>query len=811
MAKIPTGLSLFVFVGDTPITLSTATWKNNVKVLYQLNTGRTGWINFKPNIDFPTVTQLEKDVFYIIDSYAEFELPGAQFAAGSTGEVAVTQNRLFENSRYVQRNGYFETDVFAYTQDITTATSVEVSFWNAASEVPCEIAVYENFGSGDVYKTTITSQTQGQNDKAVALSAGSKTVKMVVGGQQRPNVELPPAGTFLMGKKYNQSATPLLVFKKATLIIVIGNSISVGIGTGSPVRESLIIRLREQPEFANCDIVGVGCYGYRGWTRDISKYMADEVSRVAAIANGYQSVKIITELAINDYLFSGKTADEIATVYSSYITNVQAAVPNAIIHLQTPFLTRSDNATIDALRLALKNAATAKGITKILDGKTMDFTANNYSGDGLHPNADAVSTVIIPIWKQFLNGSVTAPIPVLAFSQPGSIAVGDADQTLTATSTNNVTPIQFSSSNPAVATIVNGKLHAVAAGTVTITASQAAGNGYAATSINRTVTITVNGNALEFVMIYDVTLVESSSYQSGSSGQSDAFSPYFLPAGVNGSISFAVTSGTTNGVLGLSTGNVREPSYGTFKAGVYGFAGKACYIKSGQTVDTTVPLVQGDILSIVINKSGGNANISYQKNGVEYGTHSMPDQDLYAKMNFLQPNLRINNVQQTGLTKASDLNFTMSNVIKETFTSNTYRATDFGGNAYSSLYLPIGINGSISQTLTASADHGVLALGTGNVQEPNYTTLVAGIHTFQNKISHINQGTVDNTAVTFISGDVLTLFVTKSGGNATIAFKKNGVDIDATLVIPDQKLYLKLWFNGPDLLVSNIQYTGLIS
>src|SRR5204863_9793522 len=58
-----------------------------------------------------------------------------------------------------------------------------------------------------------------------------------------------------------------------------------------------------------------------------------------------------------------------------------------------------------------------------------------------------------------------------------------------ATSLNTTQPIVYTSSNPAVATIVSGNIHITGAGTSDITASQASDGFYPAASINRTLTV----------------------------------------------------------------------------------------------------------------------------------------------------------------------------------------------------------------------------------------------------------------------------------------------------------------------------------
>src|SRR5476651_179469 len=66
--------------------------------------------------------------------------------------------------------------------------------------------------------------------------------------------------------------------------------------------------------------------------------------------------------------------------------------------------------------------------------------------------------------------------PVITFASPGTKVFTNVDLPLTATSTSTAAiPITFTSSNPAVATIVNGNIHFVGLGTSVITASQGGG------------------------------------------------------------------------------------------------------------------------------------------------------------------------------------------------------------------------------------------------------------------------------------------------------------------------------------------------
>ncbi|WP_181305353.1 carbohydrate-binding protein [Rufibacter sp. XAAS-G3-1] len=97
-------------------------------------------------------------------------------------------------------------------------------------------------------------------------------------------------------------------------------------------------------------------------------------------------------------------------------------------------------------------------------------------------------------WFEATAGAV-APVPaVITFPVLSNRTVGDAPFELSASSTNTQVPIAYSSSNPAIVAVaeVSGKWRAsiLKAGTVTITATQAAGAGFlAAESLSRTLTV----------------------------------------------------------------------------------------------------------------------------------------------------------------------------------------------------------------------------------------------------------------------------------------------------------------------------------
>ncbi len=93
----------------------------------------------------------------------------------------------------------------------------------------------------------------------------------------------------------------------------------------------------------------------------------------------------------------------------------------------------------------------------------------------------------------FSAGAIQQVDPFVFNALPAK-TYGDADFTGGATSLNTTQPIVYTSSNTAVATILNGFIHIVGAGTTDITASQATDGFYPPASVTRT--LTVNKTAL---------------------------------------------------------------------------------------------------------------------------------------------------------------------------------------------------------------------------------------------------------------------------------------------------------------------------
>jgi gliding motility-associated-like protein len=101
-------------------------------------------------------------------------------------------------------------------------------------------------------------------------------------------------------------------------------------------------------------------------------------------------------------------------------------------------------------------------------------------------NTSGSSTATITI--QVLTGTTPQTI---TFPPLPSQVVGNPDLAPGATSTNNTIPVTYTSSNPSVATIVNGQIHMISSGTTIITATQAGNATYSpATPVSQPLTVT---------------------------------------------------------------------------------------------------------------------------------------------------------------------------------------------------------------------------------------------------------------------------------------------------------------------------------
>ena len=219
----------------------------------------------------------------------------------------------------------------------------------------------------------------------------------------------------------------------------------------------------------NVRIVGVGTSVITAYQTGSSTVQAASASTTLTVGKGNQTIAMTTAVT-NNYL----TADY---------------VPNASASSGLPLSFTSSNTAVATI-VAGKIHITGTGTTTI--------TASQPGNANYNAAADATQTLVIIKSNQF----ITFPnIP----SKP--LAAADFDPGATASSN---LAVNYTSSNPAVATIVAGKIHIVGLGSTTITASQAGdANFEQAGEVSKGFTVTGGTQVVTFPAIATKTFGEA--------------------------------------------------------------------------------------------------------------------------------------------------------------------------------------------------------------------------------------------------------------------------------------------------------------
>ena len=142
-----------------------------------------------------------------------------------------------------------------------------------------------------------------------------------------------------------------------------------------------------------------------------------------------------------------------------------------------------DAAATASSGLAVSYSSSNESVATIVDGMVHIIGAGtttiaaSQEGDATFKSASA---------EQLLT--VVKKTQAISFAAIASKKAGDADFSLAASATSGL-PVSFSSSNESVATVVNGVIHILKAGTITLTASQAGNETYNSASATQTLTV----------------------------------------------------------------------------------------------------------------------------------------------------------------------------------------------------------------------------------------------------------------------------------------------------------------------------------
>ena len=197
------------------------------------------------------------------------------------------------------------------------------------------------------------------------------------------------------------------------------------------------------------------------------------------------TVTPIAASAITASVFEGITST--GTITGTPLTSTQRqTVVNAVWNINR--LSGTGNADI---QLGWNTALEGSSFTT-LPSSDIGLIINNGSSwslpSGTGDNTANIVVATISAFGSFGAGAIPPTQPFLFNPLPEKV-YGNPDFNGGATSLNTTQPIIYSSSNPAVATIVNGDIRITGAGTADITASQASDGFYAAASVTRTLTV----------------------------------------------------------------------------------------------------------------------------------------------------------------------------------------------------------------------------------------------------------------------------------------------------------------------------------
>ena len=240
---------------------------------------------------------------------------------------------------------------------------------------------------------------------------------------------------------------------------------------------------------------------------------------------------------------------------------------------------------------------------------------------GTGDNTTNSVTATLSSFGSFSAGAVPQVNPFVFNALPVKI-YGDADFNGGATSLNTTQPIVYSSSNPAVATIVNGNIHITGAGTANITASQATDGFYAAASatqlltVNKTALTITADNKLKFEGQVNPTL--TATYTGFVLGETPtvlltptiitttavtASPPGTYPITVNGATSNNYIITFVNGSLTVQAKQSQTITFNALPAKTYG---NADFPTGATSTNNTIPItyVSSNTAVATVNSSG---------------------------------------------------------------------------------------------------------------------------------------------------------------------------------------------------------------
>jgi lysophospholipase L1-like esterase len=298
-------------------------------------------------------------------------------AKQATASLTVSPGDLADNNPVaaLPQATYYESNAFARAIMATNATLLTVEVYTALSNAAGNKINIKVDGADFAILSPVGI---GAQSLPIALPAGDKIVEIVSSFQESGII-----GSFIKGYSVNTTAVPIRPVPSRRLLVY-GDSIAVGAGATTPIREAWTILLR-----AVHPSVTVEAWAGRGLTHDGGS--AIQRNLFAQKLSYCKPTEIWLAIGTNDYIAPSMTASAFETAYGNLLDAIHSWMPGAVVYAQSPTVRTVETAngfgdTLPQYRTAIANAVSTRTAYTTLVNGTAIFLLSDLA-DTVHPNA----------------------------------------------------------------------------------------------------------------------------------------------------------------------------------------------------------------------------------------------------------------------------------------------------------------------------------------------------------------------------------------------------------------------------------------
>ncbi|WCT13192.1 MBG domain-containing protein [Mucilaginibacter jinjuensis] len=505
---------------------------------------------------------------------------------------------------------------------------------------------------------------------------------------------------------------------------------------------------------------------------------------------GAGSATITATQAGNDNYSAATPVQQLLTVNKVSQTITFNTLPNKFLGDASFDLNASATSGL-AVSYVSSNTAVAT-----ITGNTVTILSSGSASITASQPGDATYGAATPVTRSLTVGKQDQTI---TFTTLPAKTLGDADFSLTATSTNATIPVTYSSGNTAVAVIIDGNLHIVGAGTATITGSQAGSANYnAAADVVQTLTVNKAAQTITFNTLTDKVFGDAdfALLATSSSGLAVSY--------VSSNTAVATISGNTVHIIGVGTSTITASQSGNASYSAATAVLQTLNVgKASQTIsfDALIAKTYGNADFNLSATSSSGLPVSYSSSNTAVATisgntvhivragttniiASQSGNGSYAAATNVQQQLAINTVAIAITAVASSkaygsvdpqLTYTYTGTLAagDNFTGALTRAAGENVNTYAINQGTLALNGNYTLTyngavfsitkkvLTVTADNQAKTYGTAN---PAFTIKYSGFVNNETTSNLTSLPTVSTDAT--VASNAGTYVITPAGGSA---------------------------------------------